>query len=137
MAIDDEIELRTMSRTWPKPENWNYRAKYEVRLQVFRELIDYPERKFQYRTPLITSIAKEIYDNQLCGSDCLKWLCTKCGGMGLKRLTLDYTGILADAIEDAGCNDKALITHLRKPGHLRGCWAIDLILGLTCVPRRG
>src|SRR5207253_1730777 len=38
--------------------------------------------------------------------------------------------VLADALEDAGCADEAMLTHLRSPGpHLRGCWVIDLLLG--------
>jgi hypothetical protein len=38
--------------------------------------------------------------------------------------------ILADALEDAGCTDAELLGHLRGPGpHLRGCWAIDAVLG--------
>jgi hypothetical protein len=38
--------------------------------------------------------------------------------------------ILADALLDAGCEDEDLIAHCRQPGaHVRGCWAIDLILG--------
>src|SRR5262249_29535391 len=42
----------------------------------------------------------------------------------------DRLPILADALEDAGCADRALLGHLRGPGtHVRGCWALDLILG--------
>ena len=38
--------------------------------------------------------------------------------------------ILADALLDAGCNDEELIAHCRSEGpHVRGCYAIDLILG--------
>jgi hypothetical protein len=38
---------------------------------------------------------------------------------------------LADALEDAGCTELALLEHLRGPGeHVRGCWVVDLILGL-------
>jgi hypothetical protein len=38
--------------------------------------------------------------------------------------------VLADALLDAGCDDEPLIRHLRSDGpHVRGCWAIDLILG--------
>ena len=38
--------------------------------------------------------------------------------------------ILADALEDAGCTDAALLDHCRGPGpHVRGCWAVDLLLG--------
>jgi hypothetical protein len=38
--------------------------------------------------------------------------------------------ILHDALLDAGCTEEALLSHCRAPGpHVRGCWAIDLILG--------
>lgn len=38
--------------------------------------------------------------------------------------------ILADAVEEAGCGDGALLDHLREPVcHVRGCWAVDHILG--------
>jgi hypothetical protein len=37
--------------------------------------------------------------------------------------------VLADALEDAGCGDAEVLGHLRRPGpHVRGCWALDLIL---------
>ena len=36
--------------------------------------------------------------------------------------------VLADALEDAGCSDEAILTHLRSDGpHVRGCWALDLV----------
>jgi hypothetical protein len=42
----------------------------------------------------------------------------------------DRLPILADALEDAGCDNADLLDHLRGPGpHVRGCWALDLILG--------
>jgi hypothetical protein len=42
----------------------------------------------------------------------------------------DRLPVLADALEDAGCSDPDLLGHLRGPGpHVRGCWAMDLILG--------
>jgi hypothetical protein len=37
--------------------------------------------------------------------------------------------LLADALQDAGCTDAELLGHLRGPGpHVRGCWALDLVL---------
>jgi hypothetical protein len=37
--------------------------------------------------------------------------------------------ILADALEDAGCTDTAILKHCRQKGqHVRGCWVVDLIL---------
>jgi hypothetical protein len=46
--------------------------------------------------------------------------------------TFDRLPILADALEDAGCGAADLLTHLRGDGpHVRGCWALDLVLGKT------
>ena len=37
--------------------------------------------------------------------------------------------VLADAVEEAGCVDE-LLSHLRGAGlHVRGCWALDAVLG--------
>ena len=37
--------------------------------------------------------------------------------------------ILADVLEEAGCTDPDILSHLRGPGpHVRGCWPVDLIL---------
>jgi hypothetical protein len=39
-------------------------------------------------------------------------------------------GVLADALEDAGCQDAQILGHLRGPGpHVRGCYIVDLLLG--------
>ena len=38
---------------------------------------------------------------------------------------------LAAALEEAGCADAELLAHLRSEGpHVRGCWALDAVLGL-------
>jgi hypothetical protein len=37
---------------------------------------------------------------------------------------------LADALEEAGCVDEALLAHCREPGpHARGCWAVEVLVG--------
>jgi hypothetical protein len=37
---------------------------------------------------------------------------------------------LADALEKAGCTDRAILDHCRGHGpHVRGCWVVDLLLG--------
>jgi hypothetical protein len=42
----------------------------------------------------------------------------------------DHLGVLADALEDAGCADADVLGHLRAEGmHPRGCWVVDAILG--------
>jgi hypothetical protein len=38
--------------------------------------------------------------------------------------------VLADALEETGCIDEAILRHCREPGeHVRGCWLLDLVLG--------
>ena len=38
--------------------------------------------------------------------------------------------ILADALQDAGCENADVLDHCRGPGpHVRGCWVVDLVLG--------
>jgi hypothetical protein len=42
----------------------------------------------------------------------------------------DDLPVLADALEEAGCTDAALLGHFRGPGpHCRGCFALDIVLG--------
>jgi hypothetical protein len=46
--------------------------------------------------------------------------------------TRDFSAmpILADALQDAGCDDPGVLAHCRDAGpHVRGCWVIDLLLG--------
>jgi hypothetical protein len=65
-------------------------------------------------TPTVVSIAKAAYDERLLAS----------GEMDPLRLV-----VLADALEEIGASGE-LLDHLRSPGpHVRGCWALDLILG--------
>lgn len=38
--------------------------------------------------------------------------------------------ILADALEEAGCDGPDILTHCRADTpHVRGCWVVDLVLG--------
>jgi len=41
----------------------------------------------------------------------------------------DRLPILADALEEAGCDHADVLNHLRGPGpHARGCWVVDGVL---------
>jgi hypothetical protein len=39
--------------------------------------------------------------------------------------------ILADALEEAGCDHPDVLAHCRQPDavHVRGCWVVDGVLG--------
>jgi hypothetical protein len=66
-------------------------------------------------TPDVTSLANAAYEQR----------CLPSGGLDTDRLA-----VLADALEEAGCTDGEMLAHLRSPGpHVRGCWAVDLVLG--------
>jgi hypothetical protein len=42
----------------------------------------------------------------------------------------DRLPILADALQDAECDNVEILNHCRQSGiHVRGCWVVDLILG--------
>jgi len=41
----------------------------------------------------------------------------------------DRMPILADALQDAGCDNEEILQHCRGPGvHVRGCWVVDKLL---------
>ena len=66
-------------------------------------------------TAEVVSLAEAAYDQRHLPS----------GHLDPQRLA-----VLADALEDAGCDNVDTLDHLRGPGpHVRGCWALDLALG--------
>ena len=68
-----------------------------------------------WSTPQVVALAQAAYEQRELPA----------GTLDLARLA-----VVADALEDAGCDQADLLAHLRGPGpHVRGCWAVDLILG--------
>lgn len=50
-------------------------------------------------------------------------------GMYQER-AFDRMPILADALQDAGCDNEDILSHCRSEGpHVRGCWVVDLLTG--------
>jgi hypothetical protein len=104
-------------------ERESYRAAYQTEQQdeahLVRCIFGNPFRpvilESGWRTFTITNLAQVV--------DCERQLPEG-------TLVSDRLAILADALEDASCNDAELLGHLRSPGpHVRGCWALDLLLG--------
>ncbi len=63
----------------------------------------------EWRTSTVTAIAQQMYDSR------------------------DFSPmpILADALQDAGCDNADLLDHCRdaEQVHVRGCWVVDAVLG--------
>jgi hypothetical protein len=111
-------------------------AEYAVELAAWharpanRETVRLAERRAQH--PLFCDLFEKPRHVRLEPS----WLRVN-GGLVNKAAQVIHAGecfaelpILADALEDAGCTDRAILDHCRSPGpHVRGCWVIGLILG--------
>ncbi len=56
--------------------------------------------------------------------------CNCSGRVGVGTLDNQRLAVLSDCLEDAGCDDAAILEHLRSPApHVRGCYVLDAILG--------
>ena len=73
----------------------------------FRPVAIIPSRKSS-RGGLLVSMARKMYDSRDFGD----------------------MPVLADGLEEAGCQDQDILSHCRQPAeHVRGCWVADLLLG--------
>ncbi|MCE9566329.1 MAG: hypothetical protein K8U57_30260 [Planctomycetes bacterium] len=91
----------------------NVRREGESQSQLIRDIFGNPFRpvavESAWLTSTVTALAEGMYANR------------------------DFSAmpILADALQDAGCENADILNHLRDPNttHVRGCWAVDLVLG--------
>jgi hypothetical protein len=82
---------------------------------LLRDIVGNPFREVKFNKRWLTTdvlaLARGIYDER----------------------AFDRMPILADALQDAGCNADDILSHCRDANqpHVRGCWVLDLILGKT------
>jgi hypothetical protein len=86
--------------------------EHTAQSQLVREIVGNPFRPVtfssEWRTDTVLSLARTMYDGR------------------------DFSAmpILADALQDAGCEVPDILNHCRSGGvHVRGCWVVDLVLG--------
>ncbi len=97
-----------------------YPVQATTQVVLLRDLFDNPFRPYsvepRWITPTVVALARVIYSER----------------------SFDLMPILADALQDAGCDDEYILTHCRghedvsspvQSSHARGCWLIDAILG--------
>jgi len=80
--------------------------------EIFGErgrLLAEPEWRAEWRTDTVLVLARQMYDSEQFGA----------------------MPILADALQDAGCDNAKILAHCRDPKatHVRGCWVLDTVLG--------
>ncbi|MCE9561750.1 MAG: hypothetical protein K8U57_06805 [Planctomycetes bacterium] len=80
---------------------------------LLREIVGNPFRPIafsaEWRTSTAVSLSRQMYESR------------------------DFSAmpILADALQDAGCENEDILTHSRDANqvHVRGCWVVDAVLG--------
>jgi hypothetical protein len=90
-----------------------YSAAFEASLcDVLRDVFGNPFRPValapEWRTDTVVALSRQMYESR------------------------DFSAmpILADALQDAGCDSEPIFAHCRRAGpHVRGCWVVDLVLG--------
>lgn len=91
--------------------NREFNRNLAILADLFRDVFGNPYRLHtahpSWLTTAVKSVAQGIYDER-----------------AFERL-----GILADALEKAGCDDIEFLDHCRRAQvHVRGCWVLDLLL---------
>jgi hypothetical protein len=82
-------------------------------LDVILEVVGNPFRSVafspEWRTDTAVSLARQMYESR----------------------EFSAMPILADALQDAGCDNDDILSHCRDANatHVRGCWVVDLVLG--------
>jgi hypothetical protein len=108
-APEDEVGRRRSSAT--RRRNAAIRREEAAQCQIARDVLGFPEVTVCYdpnwSTSTAAAIAREMNESR------------------------DFSAmpILADALQDAGCNEPKILEHCRaKKPHVRGCWACSLVL---------
>jgi hypothetical protein len=88
-------------------------AEKETMAAILRDIFWSPFQRIPFNAAWLTSdvlaLARGIYEER----------------------AFDRMPILADALQDAGCNSDDVLNHCRDVNqpHVRGCWVVDLLLG--------
>jgi hypothetical protein len=116
-SADAAARANPYEATPPITNGWRWKANpnhpvFGEQAALLRDIHENPFRSVSVDPSRLTStvvaLARGIYDDR----------------------AFDRLPILADALQDAGCENADILTHLRGDGpHVRGCWALDLILG--------
>jgi len=107
-----EFDRPTPDTPLPCPADLQARDESRSQADLLRDIFGNPFRPVvfspSWSTDTTLSLARQMYESR------------------------DFTAmpILADALQDAGCDSADILAHGRGHGpHVRGCWVVDLLLG--------
>jgi hypothetical protein len=104
-VTDEEIDQSEVTAIVAREE----RVQLKLLLDIFGNPFRPVALDDRSRTPAVVGLAREMYDER-----------------SFARMP-----VLADMLAAAGCDDESILAHCRGGGpHARGCWVVDLILGL-------
>jgi hypothetical protein len=94
------------------------------------------QRPFSLASKYITDCVRDILGNPFRPVTLdLSWVTSTVLALALAQQMYDSRDfsampILADALQDAGCDNEDILNHCRQQGeHVRGCFVVDLVLG--------
>jgi hypothetical protein len=102
-----EAALESQSESWFRTDPCHTDLFRDVVANPFRQAAINPAWR-SWSNNTVQKMAQAIYDGR----------------------TFGQLPVLADALEDAGCDNPDILAHCRSGGeHVCGCWALDLLLG--------
>jgi hypothetical protein len=115
VALRCAIGAASQHAAYPNEARKFENLEREAQLRLIRDILHNPFRPvlvdrawLEWNDGTVRRIAQAIYDER----------------------AFDRMPILADALEDAGCDNADILNHCRSGGeHVRGCWVVDLLLG--------
>jgi hypothetical protein len=132
-AVQSLFDRRERSELAPVSTIWS--VPYFI-IQFVREcsIAEYQERDEIAEKAVLSRILRDICGNPFCSVTAdPRWITSTAVALTqaiYADRAFDRLPILADALEEAGCDQPDLLAHCRGDGpHVRGCWVVDLILG--------
>ena len=120
-----------MGIKWTKPEGQWHQANDHIRRRicaVIHEVIGNPFQKWSRTAPWSEGGLIQPDGRTVALTDTVRGLAETVHQLQ----AFDRLPILADALEEAGITDTALLAHCRsEEPHIRGCWALDVVRGKT------
>jgi hypothetical protein len=116
---------------------------------VVRDVLNDPTPEHAAERAVLCDLLRDVFGNpfrpvQVARSRLRSWLKWNDGTVRRLARTIyderafDRLPVLADAVEEAGCDNEEIINHCRGGGpHVRGCFVLDLLLEQTGEPARG